>query len=44
MKWLPDGVWRFVLGLPMFIEVLEGDGLRSFLREHAMYVLNDMGL
>ena len=39
-----DGVGRFVLGLPMFIEVLEGDELRSFLREHAAYVLNDMGV
>ena len=39
-----DGVGRFVLGLPMFIEVLEGDELRSFLREHAMYILNDMGV
>ena len=39
-----DGVGRFVLGLPMFIEVLEGDGLKAFLREHARYILNDMGL
>ena len=39
-----DGVGRFVLGLPMFIEVLEGDGLKVFLREHARYILNEMGL
>lgn len=34
-----DGVGRFVLGLPMFIEVLEGDSLKAFLREHAAYIL-----
>lgn len=35
-----DGVGRFVLGLPMFIEILEGDELRAFVREHAEYILN----
>lgn len=39
-----DGVGRFALGLPMFIEVLEGDKLQAFLREHATHILNDMGL
>ena len=30
-----EGVGRFVLGLSKFIEVLEGDELRAFLRERA---------
>ena len=34
-----DGVGRFVLGLPMFVEVLEGEELREFLRDHARYIL-----
>ena len=34
-----NGVGRFVLGLPRFIEVMEGDELRAWLREHAAYVL-----
>lgn len=36
-----DGVGRFVLGLPMFIEVLEGDDLKAFLRGHAAYILDN---
>ena len=34
-----EGVGRFVLGLPTFVEVLEGDDLRAYLREHAQYIL-----
>lgn len=37
-----EGVGRFVLGLPMFIEVLEGDELRAWLKEHAEYVLKKL--
>ena len=35
-----EGVGRFVLGLPKFVEVLEGDALRAFLMEHAEYILD----
>ena len=31
-------------GLPMFIEIPEGDELRNFLKEHATYIINDIGL
>lgn len=34
-----NGVGRFVLGLPTFIDVLEGGELRAWLREHAAYIL-----
>lgn len=37
-----EGVGRFVLGLPKFIEVLEGEELRSWLREHAEYILSSL--
>ena len=36
-----EGVGRFVLGLSKFIEVLEGDELRAFLRERAELILRD---
>jgi predicted DNA-binding transcriptional regulator YafY len=35
-----DGVGRFVLGLPKFVEVLEGEELKTFLRENADYILS----
>ena len=34
-----DGVGRFVLGLPKQVEILEGEELKSFLRENAEYIL-----
>ena len=30
-----DGVGRFVLGLPAYVDVLEGDPLKDYLREQA---------
>ena len=30
-----DGVVRFVLGLPAYVDVLEGDPLKDYLREQA---------
>ena len=36
-----EGVGRFVLGLPKFIEVLEGDELRAFLKERAELILRN---
>lgn len=38
-----EGVGRFVLGLSKFIEVLEGDELRAFLRERAELILGGSG-
>ncbi len=37
-----EGVGRFVLGLPKFIQILEGDSLREWVRENAAYTLENI--
>lgn len=37
-----DGVGRFVLGLPKFVEILEGDEVRQWVRENAEYILENV--